>query len=139
MDSRQKRAGITHSVTGHLFLLISTQGWRSMQTLVKLLISLAVIYSCVAVGRRYPSLAGLIATMPITTLLVLFWLYSEGREDYERFAAFTRGVVWGIIPSVLFFLTATWCFRKGIPFPATIAISFGAWLMGAILHQLLLR
>ncbi len=110
-----------------------------MQTFVKLLISLAVIYGCVAVGRRFPSLAGLVATAPITTLIVLFWLYSEGRKDYARFAAFTQGAVWGILPSVLFFLTATWCFRREIPFLATIAISFGVWLIGAVLHQLFIR
>ncbi len=110
-----------------------------METLVKILISLAVITTCVAIGKRFPSLAGLIATAPVTTLIVLFWLYSEGREDYARLAAFTRGVVWGIVPSALFFITATWCFRKEIPFLTTIAISFGVWLIGAIFHQLLLR
>jgi uncharacterized membrane protein (GlpM family) len=110
-----------------------------VQTLVKLLISLAVITGCVAVGRRFPSVAGLIATAPITTLIVLFWFYSEGREDYARFAAFTQGVVWGILPSVLFFLTATWCFRREIPFLTTIAISFGVWLIGAVLHLLFIR
>jgi uncharacterized membrane protein (GlpM family) len=110
-----------------------------VQTVVKLLISLALIYGCVAVGRRYPSLAGLIATAPVTTLIVLFWLYSEGREDYARFAAFTKGVVWGVLPSVLFFITATWCFRREVPFLKTLAISFGVWLIGAALHQLLIR
>ncbi|MCU0587809.1 MAG: DUF3147 family protein [Syntrophobacteraceae bacterium] len=110
-----------------------------MQTAIKLLITVAVITACTAMGRRYPSLAGLIATMPITTLLVLFWLHSESPDDRARLAAFTQGVVWGIVPSALFFITATWCFRKGIPFPTTLALSSGIWLAGAILHQLLLR
>ena len=110
-----------------------------MQFVIKLLISMAIIAGCAAIGRRLPTLAGLIATMPITTLIVLFWLHSDSPEDFPRFAEFSKGVVWGILPSMLFFITAYVCFRKGIPFLTTIGFSSCVWLLGAVVHQWLLR
>jgi hypothetical protein len=37
---------------------------------VKLALSNLVIVSCVLIGRRFPALGGLIATMPLTSLIV---------------------------------------------------------------------
>ena len=42
-----------------------------MPFIVKLLITNLVIISCAQIGRRFPSLAGLVAAMPITTLAVM--------------------------------------------------------------------
>ena len=42
-----------------------------MEFAVKLLITNLVIAGCAVLGRRHPSLAGLIASMPLTTLAVL--------------------------------------------------------------------
>jgi uncharacterized membrane protein (GlpM family) len=115
------------------------RSWQAMQFFIKILISTAIISGCAAIGRRFPSLAGLIATMPITTLIVLFWLQSDSPEDFHKFAEFSKGVVWGIVPSMLFFIMAYVCFRKEVPFLTTIGLSFGIWLLGAVVHQWLLR
>ena len=45
-----------------------------MPFLLKLVITNAVIIACTQIGRKYPTLAGLIATMPLTSLIVLVWL-----------------------------------------------------------------
>jgi uncharacterized membrane protein (GlpM family) len=110
-----------------------------MDFLLKLLITNIVIISCVLVGKRFPTLAGLIATMPLTSLLVLVWLHTDNRGDLPLLEKFTGGVLWGIIPTILFFLTAWFCFRGRLPFTSTLAISSVAWLAGAAVHQWLLR
>jgi uncharacterized membrane protein (GlpM family) len=110
-----------------------------MQFFLKLLITNAVIVSCVAMGKRMPTLAGLIATMPLTSLLVLVWLRSDNKGDLKLLEKYTGGVLWGILPTILFFAVAFLCFRRGISFPATVSLSFAAWLAGAAVHQWLLR
>ena len=110
-----------------------------MQTVVKLAISLAIILACSQIGRRFPTLAGLIATMPLTGLLVLLWLYSENPNDYELLTNYIKGALWGILPSILFFLVAFFCFRKHFSLPMVLTASFSVWVIGAILHQWLLR
>jgi len=110
-----------------------------MQFIAKLVITLAVILFCTYIGKRLPSLAGLIATMPLTGLLVLVWLYTENREDYTLLTKYTAGALWGIIPSILFFTTAYLCFKKGLPFSVIMVAAFSVWIVGAFIHQWYLR
>ncbi|MFH1783315.1 MAG: DUF3147 family protein [bacterium] len=110
-----------------------------MQYMVKLLISLCIIFLATWLGKKLPSLAGLIATMPLTGVIVLLWLYSENKDNYNLLTKYTTGALWGILPSILFFLTAFICFKKQIPFPFIIILSFSVWIIGAFVHQMLLR
>lgn len=110
-----------------------------MQFLVKLLISLIIITFCTLIGKKLPSLAGLIATMPLTGLIVLIWLYSENSANYNLLTKYTKGALWGILPSILFFLTAFICFKKQISFSILIFLSSVVWLASAFIHQWILR
>ena len=62
-----------------------------MQFFLKLSISIAIIVFCSQVGRKFPSFAGLIATMPLTGLLILIWLYSDNPGDYVKMNYYTKG------------------------------------------------
>ena len=110
-----------------------------MQYLVKISISLAIILFATWIGKKFPSLAGLIATMPLTGVIVLIWLYSDNKADYAILTKYTTGALWGILPSILFFLTAFFCFKKQTPFPVILILSFIIWILGAVAHQILLR
>ncbi len=109
-----------------------------MQFFLKLLITNAVIILCVLIGRRFPSLGGLIATMPLTSLAVLAWLYSDNPGNYRLLTDYTSGVLWGIIPTILFFVVTYLCLRRQLPFPLAMAASFAIWAAGALVHQWLL-
>lgn len=106
---------------------------------VKLLLANAVIISCVVIGRKLPSLAGLIAAMPLTTMIVLVWLYYDDHGDRKTLTTFVEGVLWGIVPTILFFVTAWFCLKRGFPFVTSISASMVIWLLGAIIHQSLLK
>lgn len=109
-----------------------------MQTLVKLLISVTIILVAVHIGRKFPTLGGLIATMPLTSLIVLLWLYHDRHGERDILAGYTKGAMWGILPSLLFFMVAFLCFSKGYSLPIVLSTSFGVWLLGAFVHQWLL-
>jgi len=109
------------------------------QSLLKIAISLAVILLCTEIGKRVPSLAGLVAVMPLTSLLVLIWLYLENRGDPAVMIHYTKGAFWGILPSILFFLAAYLCFKKDFGLPVVLSASVTVWLVGAVIHQWLLR
>ncbi len=53
-----------------------------MQFTIKLLIAICVIIFCSQIGKRVPTLSGLIATMPLTALIVMVWLNLEIRIKY---------------------------------------------------------
>lgn len=106
-----------------------------MQILVKAALILAIVFTATAVGKKLPSLGGLIAVMPLTGALVLVWMYYESEGNQGIMESFAKGAVLGILPSILFFLIAYYCIKKGLSLPAVIGSSFGAWLAAALLHQ----
>jgi uncharacterized membrane protein (GlpM family) len=114
-------------------------GNKLMQMIIKLALSLIIILVATEIGKKFPSLAGLIAVMPLTGALVLVWVYLENKGDAQIMQSFTKGALWGILPSILFFLMAFLCFRKQLSLPITISLSFGIWLIAAFVHQSFLR
>ncbi len=109
-----------------------------MQFIIKLFLTNAIILACVFIGKRHPTLGGLIATMPLTSLIVLVWLYSDNPGNYRLLSYYTVGVLWGIIPTILFFAAVYLCFRKQMPFALVLSAGFVVWLAGAFVHQWLL-
>jgi len=110
-----------------------------MRFLIKLLISVCIIAFCTQIGRRQPTLAGLIAVMPLTGLIVMLWLYSDNPGNFQLMTDYTKGALFGIGPSILFFLVAFMCFRKQLPIWIVLCASFAIWLILALIHQLLLK
>ena len=56
----------------------------------KLVIALAVILIASMIGKRQPALAGLIAVMLLTGLVVLVWLYMDNPGNFSMMAQFTK-------------------------------------------------
>ncbi|HUU16257.1 MAG TPA: DUF3147 family protein [Sedimentisphaerales bacterium] len=110
-----------------------------MRFAIKLLISVCVIAFCAQIGRRLPTLAGLIAVMPLTGLIVLVWLYLDNPGNFNLITEYTKGALWGILPTILFFLTAFLCFHKKLSLWIVLCASFAVWLVAAFIHQLLLK
>jgi len=110
-----------------------------MELFIKTFISVAIIIVCTQIGRKFPSLSGLIATMPIVSVIILVWIYSDNPGNFRLMEDFTKAALWGILPSILFFVVAYFCFMKHYPIGIVLCASFGMWLMGAFIHQWLLR
>ncbi len=109
-----------------------------MQFVIKLILSIVIIVFCSQVGKKLPTLGGLIATAPITSLIVLLWLYSDKPGDFTLMTNYTKGVLWGIIPTILFFITAYICFQKQLNIRIALTAGSFTWLLAAIVHQWLL-
>ncbi len=110
-----------------------------MRFIIKLSISVAIIIFCTQIGKKLPTLAGLIAVMPLTGLIVLLWLYADNPGDFNLMIDYTKGALWGIVPSILFFLVAFFCFRKQLNLPIVLCASFAVWIAAAAVHQWLLN
>ena len=106
---------------------------------IKILISVIIIVFCTQIGRRLPTLAGLVAVMPLTGLIVLVWLYTDNPDNFNIVIDYTKGALWGILPSILFFLTAFICFRRHLSLWIVLCASFAVWLIAAFFHQWLLH
>lgn len=113
-----------------------------MRYVLRVLISVFIIVVCGQIGRKQPSLAGLIAVMPLTGVIVLVWLYTDNIGNWqltELMVDYCKGALWGIIPSILFFLCAFICFRKSLSLWIVLSLSFFIWLLSAFVHQYFLH
>lgn len=110
-----------------------------MQLLVKTIVSVTVILTATSIAKKLPSTAGLIGVMPLTGALVLVWVYLENKGNPDIMQDFAKGALWGILPSILFFVVAFFCFKKNFSLPLVLAASFGIWLGAAFVHQWLLK
>jgi uncharacterized membrane protein (GlpM family) len=106
---------------------------------IKVAISVCVIAVAGFIARRWPSLAGLIAVMPLTGLLVMLWVYSDTAGNPAVMVQYARGALWGILPTILFFAVTFLCFRKQLSLPITLSAAFAVWLLAATIHQWLLN
>jgi uncharacterized membrane protein (GlpM family) len=75
--------------------------------------------------------------MPLVTLLSLTWLFVE-TGDFQTAHSFTVGVLWGLVPTLFFFLAAIPMLKKGVSFPLTIVVSLTLWAAAAFVHQRIL-
>ena len=110
-----------------------------MQILIKAVLSVVIILAATAIGKKLPSTAGLIGVMPLAGALVLVWIYLENEGNPEIMQSFTKGALWGILPSILFYVVAFFCFRRNLSLPIVLVASFGVWLCAAFVHQWILK
>jgi hypothetical protein len=50
-----------------------------------------------------------------------------------------KGALWGLLPSILFFLVVYFCLKKGLPLTVVLLSGFAAWILAAAVHQWLLK
>ncbi|MEO6580382.1 MAG: DUF3147 family protein [Sphingomicrobium sp.] len=101
--------------------------------LIKAAISGLIVAIVSTIAKRYPGWGGLIASLPLVSVLAMIWLYSESR-DPERVAALASGTFWFIIPSIPLFLIVPALLRSGFPFWIALAVGCAVtmilyWLM----------
>ncbi len=110
-----------------------------MQIFIKIFLSLGIILAATEIAKKMPSLAGLLAVMPLTGALILVWVHLENRGSPGVMQVFSKSAFFGILPTLLFFLAALICYRKHLPLTLVLAISFGSWAAAALIHQWLIK
>ena len=92
---------------------------------LKALLSGLLVATTSLVAKRYPGWGGLIASLPLVSVMAMLWLYGETR-DPEKVAALSIGAFWFFLPSIPMFLIIPAMLRSGLPFPATMVTACAA-------------
>lgn len=67
------------------------------------------------VAKRFPGFGGLIASLPLISVLGMIWLWRD-THDPGRMAAHATGTFWFVLPSLPMFLLIPELLRRGIGF-----------------------
>lgn len=106
--------------------------------LVKLLVSAALIVAISEISKRTGYLGGLLASLPLVSLLAIGWMWFE-THDAVKIADFSRSVFWFVLPSLLFFVLLPWLLPRLGFYPSMIlacaATAVGYAVMAAALQR----
>lgn len=99
---------------------------EEMNPILKIAVSALLIWGISEISRRNTSIAALLASLPLISLLAMIWMYHDS-HDVGRIAAFSWSVVWYVIPSlVLFALLPVLLTRWHFPFYAALLTASAA-------------
>lgn len=90
--------------------------------LVKILVSAAMIVLVSEVARRSGYWGGVIASLPLMSILALTWLYLDTR-DASKVAALARSTFWFVLPSLPFFILLPWLLHSGRSFALSMIVA----------------
>jgi hypothetical protein len=82
------------------------------QFIAKTAITVALVLAASMLSKRPGLLGALVAALPLTSLLVLGWLYAETR-DAQRVAAMSMDIFWFVIGGLLFFPMLSYSLKAG--------------------------
>lgn len=109
----------------------------NLQFLLKLLITVATVLVASALAKRTGWMGALVASLPLTSLLVLTWLYADTR-DAARVADLAMGIFWFVLGGLPFFIVLAAALRRGWNAPLAFALAALGGFAGVLLTQWLL-
>lgn len=88
---------------------------------IKAAISGVIVATVSEVAKRYPGIGGLIASLPLVSVLGMIWLWRD-THDPDRMAAHVSGTFWFVLPSLPMFLIIPMLLKRGMTFWPALAI-----------------
>lgn len=95
--------------------------------IIKAALSGGIVAAVSEIARRYPGWGGLLASLPLTSLLATIWLWRDS-HDTEKVAELTGSIFWFILPSLPMLFVLPMLLRSGIAFWVAMAI----WIAGTL-------
>ena len=78
--------------------------------LFKLLFTAIIIVIISEIAKHYDRLAAFVASLPLVTLITLFWLYYENQPE-EKIANHAYYTFWYVIPTLPMFVFFPWAIK----------------------------
>jgi hypothetical protein len=88
---------------------------------IKAAVSGVIVAAVSEIARRYPGWGGLLASLPLTSLLAMLWLWRD-TGDPQRVAELSVSTIWFFVPSVPLFIALPLLIRSGLGFWPSLAI-----------------
>jgi hypothetical protein len=82
---------------------------------LKALISGVVVAAVSEIAKRNPGLGGLVASLPLVSVLGMVWLWRD-THDAGNMAAHSAGTFWFVLPSLPMFLLIPALLKRGVGF-----------------------
>lgn len=103
---------------------------------IKAALSGVIVAAVSDIAKRYPGFGGLVASLPLVSVLGMIWLWHD-TGDPVRMAAHARGTFWFVIPSLPMFLVIPAMLDRGVSFWVALlvgcALTIGLYVLMTLL------
>jgi hypothetical protein len=99
-----------------------------MQYLIKLTVTAALVVAVSEVSKKSSFVGGLLASLPLVSLLAMLWLYVETKES-AKVAALSTSIFWLVLPSLVLFLALPWLLKLKLNFYAALSLATALMLL----------
>jgi len=93
-----------------------------LYTVIKILITSGLVVAISEVAKRSSMMAGILASIPLISVLGFIWLYLDTKE-VEKISNLSTSIFWLVIPSLALFVTLPILLKKGIGFYPGLGIA----------------
>ena len=97
-----------------------------MYTMIKIISSALIIGFVTELARRFPLYGGIIAALPLISLLSIIWLTVQG-ESNDQIRQFTWGVIIGLPATIVMLLSIYLALKNNIQLGFAIIIGILVW------------
>ena len=91
-------------------------------TILKFAISAAVLVAVSEISKRNSFAGGLLASLPLTSLLAFLWLWRD-THDSAKISALSTSILWLVLPSLSLFIALPLFLKKGVAFHPALGAS----------------
>lgn len=95
-----------------------------MYYIIKVAISAGLIVAISEIAKRSTLLGGVLASLPLVSVLAIIWLYVETR-DVDKVSALAASVFWLVLPSLALFVALPLLLRQGFNFYISLGLAVG--------------
>lgn len=93
-----------------------------MYLALKTLITAVVVVGISELGKKYSFVGGILASLPLTSVLAFVWLYND-TKDVASVSELSYTIFWMVIPSLFFFLFLPFLLKLGWKFYPSLITS----------------
>jgi hypothetical protein len=109
-----------------------------MHFVLKIVVSALIVAGASELAKRSVAFGALLASLPLTSLLALVWLYRD-TNDAARVADLSTSIFWLVIPSLLLFLVLPLLIRRGMNFYAALGAAAGFTVVAYLIMSVLMQ
>ncbi|MFC3883994.1 DUF3147 family protein [Bacillus songklensis] len=108
-----------------------------MYFLLKTTVSALIIGIISALAKYSPKYGGIVAALPLVSLLSLFWLYMQGEKSTDL-SQFLFGVLYGLPATVVLIFIVALSLKHSVPFLFSIVLGMIGWASLLLVQKVLL-
>ena len=109
-----------------------------MYTIIKIIISAILIGLVTEIARRFPMYGGMIAALPLVSLISILWLSIQG-EQAEILNKFIVGVLMGLPATIVLLVIVYIGMKNSLHLIWSVSLGIAGWMLFLAIQEILIK